>query len=525
MVVYGGVGSYSTALYNDMWLYNFVERSWFQLQASFVPPFPAVNPRNPEAQVPEGPVAMFRPSDTPPEPPLREDPSDNKPIAVPVGGTAGLDPVFQPAKQKPLEVVTWETVFDATGSAKPPGYSFIEEVAATSPNQQLDFFRKTLRSSHTRKETRPHPSERAAGERSHEHVRRRHALLLEIHAASRARQQAEPAKFWKSDALSPKLMSPFIAADLWAYDIDLRVWQNLKSKSRDIPAPRWLHTAVAVGEKMVVFGGVSYSDIILGDVWMFDVKKLQWLQSNPKGDAILPREGHSAVVVQKTKMYVFGGISYGHIPFNDVWEYNTAANSWKLVKTKGEGPPPRWMHTASVHKDDKGKERMFVFGGVTRNYIPLSDLWILDIAKNTWQHPVAKTLPPYPRMLHTAMVVNSLFLVFGGMANNIPLEDTWVYSLADQTWEEEYNTNAYPFAREGASIVAVVPEKFKGTRPKREKWNPPMARPPGDNDLSPEVLMPTIKKWVMPRPAQRIRKIFNDNRFLILFGGAGPKPL
>jgi len=52
--------------------------------------------------------------------------------------------------------------------------------------------------------------------------------------------------------------------------VDAKVWKNVRSESAKIPAPRWLHTAVAIGNKMVIFGGVSYSDIILGDVWLFD---------------------------------------------------------------------------------------------------------------------------------------------------------------------------------------------------------------------------------------------------------------
>ncbi len=94
---------------------------------------------------------------------------------------------------------------------------------------------------------------------------------------------------------------------------------------------------------MVVFGGVSYSDIILGDVWLFNPSAPRhrrrrrcllthacadddtWMKANPKGaQVILPREGHSATVV-KTKMYVFGGISYGHTPFNDLWTYDLGA--------------------------------------------------------------------------------------------------------------------------------------------------------------------------------------------------------
>jgi len=195
------------------------------------------------------------------------------------------------------------------------------------------------------------------------------------------------------------------------------------------------------------------------------------------------------------------------------------------------------MHTATVHKDAEGKERIYIFGGVTRNYIPLDDLWVFDVSDLKWEHPISKALPPYPRMMHTAVAIRDQLMVFGGMANNIPLEDTWVYHIKDKTWNEEYPHTAFPFAREGASLIHIQPpEPTSVPVQPNNAWLPPPPDEPEKSvevangitqDRSPEAvakLMPTIKDTKSARPLNRARKLYNLNSFVIIFGGAGPKP-
>ena len=139
MYVYGGVGSYSTALYNDMWVYNFVEREWSELQASFVPPFPVDNAAS--AKKPEqATLEMFRPADAPAQPPLKEDPSQG-PITVsvhpprPKNGGPAIDPVYKAPTSKPLPILAYETL--PYRNDKPAGYSFLQTDEKTA---EYDFF-------------------------------------------------------------------------------------------------------------------------------------------------------------------------------------------------------------------------------------------------------------------------------------------------------------------------------------------------------------------------------------------------
>jgi len=314
------------------------------------------------------------------------------------------------------------------------------------------------------------------------------------------------------------MMSPFIAADLWAYDVEIKRWFSIKSESPKIPAPRWLHSAVVIGDRMIIFGGVSYSDIILGDIWVFNPDDNTWVHAVPNGDKILPREGHSATAMKGEHMVVFGGISYGHIPFNDLWIYDATRNEWTAAQPKGTPPPPRWLHTANSYVNSDGQEFLVVFGGVTKNWIPLNDLWVLDYAKLEWLHPKSVGLPPFPRMMHGAALVNDQLYIHAGIANNIPFDDVWVYDMTKGEWGEQLPHGAFPFAREGHSFTLVQPPSPAKQPDRRPEFNPPPTAPDQDN------LTPLIKSTVTPRPVNRYRKEYYPNRWMFVFGGAGPKP-
>jgi hypothetical protein len=522
LYVYGGVGSYSTALYNDLWLYNFVDGQWTQLQSSFVPPFPLADPNRGLARQPNEPIDQFRPADTPPAPAVRPSP-DNGPVTTSLNPQQPpREPILQPQRQEPLPVINFEPLpFSAN---KPVGYaSFLETAIALSSRARAGASARAHARALAALRAEVAAQARAGvgvglSAAARAAVSARHEAVLRMQAGE-GPAGAAPPQFWKSKHLAPGVMSPFIAADLWSYDLDTKLWANILTESLNVPAPRWLHTANRLGDRLVVFGGVSYSDVILGDLWVFSPRDKSWLKANPAGSTILPREGHSAVVMQMQTIWVFGGISYGHMPFNDLWMYDGSKNQWTLVKANGQPPPPRWLHAATVFRDDAGNEKMYVFGGITRNWIPLDDLWVLDKNTITWYHPQTKGFPPFPRFLHQLAVLQTKMVVHGGMANNIPLEDMWMYDIVDRTWDEELATGPYPFAREGHACDVVVPPDANVEPQAREPFVP---KPLPDDGRDP--LMPLITNVTSPRPLNRLRKEVFPNRFLLCFGGAGPKP-
>ena len=73
------------------------------------------------------------------------------------------------------------------------------------------------------------------------------------------------------------------------------------------PCPRWAHSAVRFGERILVFGG-SAPGRCFNDLHWFDLNTMCWAAQHPAGLSKSPaqRSGHCACAVDED-MYVFGG--------------------------------------------------------------------------------------------------------------------------------------------------------------------------------------------------------------------------
>jgi len=104
--------------------------------------------------------------------------------------------------------------------------------------------------------------------------------------------------------------------DVHAFDCELNLWFPMQTSGKP-PAPRQGHSAVILGDKMVVFGG-SRRRVWFNDVHVLDVKTLRWTAlENVQGVAPAARSYHNAVALSENSMLVFGGNS-GDAAFNDV---------------------------------------------------------------------------------------------------------------------------------------------------------------------------------------------------------------
>jgi N-acetylneuraminic acid mutarotase len=316
------------------------------------------------------------------------------------------------------------------------------------------------------------------------------------------------------DQMKPKFGTPFVGDELWSYNYDTKKWTLIKKKIKfgnSYPQPRWLHSAVVMDGKMLIFGGVNPDSVILGDVWIYNPDDNTWMEAKVEGVPILPREGHSAVTVGNT-MIVFGGISYAYSPFDDVWTYLSAENRWERNKIQGSKPAPRWMHTAVLHTASGGKRSMWVFGGMTHQYVPLNDLWKLNIESMSWEHPEITGFAPFPRMLHVAVIIEDSMFIHGGSANNLLLEDFHKYDAKTNTWTEMLPSTATPVARAGHTMVSVTPPMNPNPNTdNRPPWHPPDPSLPAPRRDPPFPLRP--------------RKEYSGNRWFYIFGGCRNEPL
>ncbi|CAM9880831.1 unnamed protein product, partial [Phaeothamnion confervicola] len=175
------------------------------------------------------------------------------------------------------------------------------------------------------------------------------------------------------------------------------------------------HTATAVGpDTVVVYGGQADDDAgqaTLGDLSTFHLTRREWRRSL-NGDSV-PRTWHSAsFLVDQKLLVVFGGErSVGGVlePLDDIMVLDTSIMLWYPPEISGKAPPPRAGHSAAVLGSD-----VMVFGG-TRGRKWQNGVWALDTERWRWRVVPTTGRPPAPRSYHSATAVGgAMMVVLGG---------------------------------------------------------------------------------------------------------------
>jgi hypothetical protein len=109
--------------------------------------------------------------------------------------------------------------------------------------------------------------------------------------------------------------APFLG-DLWAYDIDTRIWSELSGG----PAPRNLYSLARRDDAshLLLFGG-RVDGGHAHDLWLLDLETDLWHEVPPDGGAPSARDGHDAAWLSNSgAMMLFGGRAGAE--FDDLWE-------------------------------------------------------------------------------------------------------------------------------------------------------------------------------------------------------------
>eukprot|EP00727_Mastigamoeba_balamuthi_P002075 m51a1_g11865 hypothetical protein (554) ;mRNA; r:520819-523013 len=97
--------------------------------------------------------------------------------------------------------------------------------------------------------------------------------------------------------------------DVFVFDTETRVWRRAAvAKDAPQPAPRHSPSSCALGHLIYCFGGVSERNKVQSDLWVFDTTREEWSPVTPAPGSAAPQPsyGHSAHAIGD-KMIVFGG--------------------------------------------------------------------------------------------------------------------------------------------------------------------------------------------------------------------------
>ncbi|KAF4462816.1 Tip elongation aberrant 1 [Fusarium albosuccineum] len=224
--------------------------------------------------------------------------------------------------------------------------------------------------------------------------------------------------------------------DLYVLDADSFHW-SIPHVVGDIPVPLRAMTCTAVGKKLIVFGGGDGPEYY-NDVYVLDTTNFRWSKPRIIGDKMPSKRRAHTACLYKNGIYVFGG-GDGVRALNDIWRLDvTDVNkmSWRLVSSpdktspgaKDYRPKARGYHTANMVGS-----KLIIFGGSDGGEC-FDDVWVYDVETQVWRAvpiPVA-----FRRLSHTATIVGSYLFVIGGHDGNEYSNDVLLLNLVTMTWDK-----------------------------------------------------------------------------------------
>ncbi|KAL1924126.1 uncharacterized protein VTP21DRAFT_7161 [Calcarisporiella thermophila] len=246
--------------------------------------------------------------------------------------------------------------------------------------------------------------------------------------------------------------------DLFVYDALSNFTQPI-STSGDVPSPRAQHTAVTIGNYLVIFGGETKKNQsgLDDNIYLMNKGTREWTRITCHGSVPVGRFGHSATSIGPA-MFVFGGISDGYY-LNDLVSFdlrtlNSPFPKWDFHVASNAGPSGRMGHVACAFQD-----KLYIFGG-TDGKVTFNDLWCYDFSQSTWHQIAAIGYIPSPRSGACAAMVGDVMYVFGGRnQEGKELADLCAFKFRNRRWYRFTNMGPAPTSRVGHSI-ALLNEKI-----------------------------------------------------------------
>ncbi|CAJ0651877.1 13936_t:CDS:2, partial [Entrophospora sp. SA101] len=186
----------------------------------------------------------------------------------------------------------------------------------------------------------------------------------------------------------------YVNADMWGLNSPLlpeaSQWQNYGSLESS-PGSLQQHTVSLIsGNRMVVLGGMN--DLFLLDdfknIHVYDLNANNWSTYAATGNIPASRRDHSAVVLNNTKIIIYGGADERNsVIYADVAVLDTDTWTWSTPTTTGT-PIQRFRHTATLI----GINMVVAFGNVGLKAD--SNMYVLNTANWSWSYDYQYIIQP-----------------------------------------------------------------------------------------------------------------------------------
>jgi hypothetical protein len=236
-----------------------------------------------------------------------------------------------------------------------------------------------------------------------------------------------------------------LATKTWAYDCSSNTWTNLNAQGAPdgLLGARMVYDSKA--DRMILFGGIIMpmpADWMSGDwtqsneTWAYDYQTNTWTNMHPKVSP--PGENYFGMDYDADSDLVLAWIQPNNIagPTGDniLWAYDYAKNTWTSYPITQ--PAYRIYNIAAYVPTVK---KTFYFGGTTMvNETPFNEMWTYDSATNTWAQ-ISTSTGPGPRAWATltySSKADKLVLIGGGADRDHLTAEVWIYDPHAKTWTQ-----------------------------------------------------------------------------------------
>ncbi|XP_041354748.1 nitrile-specifier protein 5-like isoform X2 [Gigantopelta aegis] len=197
-----------------------------------------------------------------------------------------------------------------------------------------------------------------------------------------------------------------------------------------IPFERSGHSLEVIGDKVYVFGGEHTPRVPVGNtINCLDLEVKHWSKVLPDGTPPIPRTGSSSTTIG-IRLYIFGGrtgLQLGGTVLNDLHVLDLKANTWHQVRTNGNPPLPRYLHSMIAIGNT-----IYVFGGCSE-FGRLNDLYSFDTVSNTWTK-LATSNEIKGRTGAGFLAIDDSVYVIGGLCGGKNLQDMFRFDVQSGQW-------------------------------------------------------------------------------------------
>jgi hypothetical protein len=243
--------------------------------------------------------------------------------------------------------------------------------------------------------------------------------------------------------------------DLWSLDCTTNLW-TLLTPAGDAPSARARHSAVydPARDQMILFGGLTGSGVT-SDVHVLDLATTTWTKLTIGGPIPSARQAAGMVLrAGHDQLLVFGGRGTGNQELNDLWIFNLAAQSWTELTPPPPRPPARFDHVVAYAES---LDQLVVFGGFGASG-PLNDSYVLrlDVQPVAWDLLVPAGSAPSPRSTLAAppVLVDDVLHVYGGDGSSGAFFNTsYALRIDPLQWEAVPDSGNVPAKRMAQQAV------------------------------------------------------------------------